>query len=564
MREKIGQFLKVINPIRAIRRGIFAFLNWRRGFQKVDYVLLTLPAQMTPLTESRGFVMERVLGKPPLSLTELNRIFERIGDDPRPKGVILNLRGLQLSLANLQTLRGSVLRLKAKGKRVICYAQQYDNATYFIASAGDEIILQPGGEVMTLGLRAQALFLKDALDTVGVEMDAVAISPFKNALDMFTRREMSPEGAAQLNWLLDSQYDILVNGIAEGRKWSADEVRGMIDSAPHLDDHALAAGYVDAVETEEMLHRRLDSKLIIPWSEADKKLFKKWRKSSGKYVALLRVGGTMMKGESGKPPVDLPIPFVGDERAGDVTIVQQVRGLMKNKAAAAVILYVDSPGGDANAAEAMTSAFNELAKDRPLIVYMNSVAASGGYYVATPARWIVAQPGTITGSIGVFSAKPITKGLFENLRVHRTELTRGANATYLSDGVPFSDAQRERMRQSITHIYQQFIGHVARGRKMSTEAVDAIGGGRVWTGAQAKENGLVDELGDLYVALNKARELANLSEDAPLVMVRGKRKNLPAQLAEQTNPAAMLPYLQAGVTGLCSGQPLMLMPFEWK
>jgi protease-4 len=212
----------------------------------------------------------------------------------------------------------------------------------------------------------------------------------------------------------------------------------------------------------------------------------------------------------------------------------------------------------------MTSALLELAKDRPLVVYMNSVAASGGYYIATPAHWIVAQPGTITGSIGVFSAKPVTTGLFDRLRVHRTELARGANASYLSDGTPFTDDQRERMRQTVTHIYEQFVAHVSHSRSMSAEAVDAVGGGRVWTGMQAKDNGLVDELGDLYAALTKARALANLTEGDPLVLVRGKRRPLPAQFAEQSNPAAILDYLQMGVTGLCSGQPLMLMPFLWK
>lgn len=564
MPETISRVLGAINPLRLIRRGFFAFTNWRRGFRKLDYILFTLPQQMPPLAENRGLLRERLLGKPPLSLTELNRVFERIGSDPRPKGVILNLRGLNLSLANLQTLRSSILRLRAQSKRVICFAHNYDNATYFIASAADEIVLQPGGEVATLGLRAQALFLKDALDTLGVQMDAVAISPFKNALDMFTRRDMSAEGAAQLNWLLDSQYDILVNNMAEGRKRTPDTIRAMIDTAPHLDQVALAAGYITAVETEEDLHRRLQSQHIIPWSEADKKLFKKWRGSTDKYVALLHVSGTMMPGESIKPPLDIPVPFVGDERAGDLTVVGQVRNLMKNKSAAAVILYIDSPGGDAHAAEAMTSALLELAKDRPLVVYMNSVAASGGYYIATPAHWIVAQPGTITGSIGVFSAKPVTNGLFERLQVQRTELTRGANATYLSDSLPFTDTQRERMRQTITHIYDQFIGHVSRSRSMSIEAVDAVSGGRVWTGEQAKDNGLVDELGDLYAALVKARALAHLSEDAPLLLVRGKRKPLPAQLAEQSNPAAILDYLHLGVTSLCSGQPLMLMPFVWK
>jgi protease-4 len=564
MLKKVGRLLALINPFRAVRRGIFRLMNWRRSFAKIDYILLTLPAQMPPLSENRGWIQQRILGKPPLSLTDLERVFRRIGDDPRPKGVVLNLRGLQLSLANLQTLQNCMLRLQKKGKRIICYAQYYDNATYFIASAADEIILQPMGEVATLGLRAEATFMKDALDAVGVRLESIAISPYKGFYDSLTRSTISPEGEAQLNWLLDSQYQILVDGIAQGRKQSPEVVRAMIDSAPHLDEEALKAGYVDAVLTEEDLHRRLDSKYLLPWSEADKKLFKQWPKPFEKYVALLRVGGTMLPGESARPPVDLPIPFIGGERAGDLTVVQQTRALMKNKAAAAVILYIDSGGGAVITAEAMTAALVELAKDRPVVVYMNSVAASGGYYIATPAHWIVAQPGTITGSIGVISAKAITSGLFDKLRVNRLEFTRGANATYSSDAVPFTDEQRIRAFQTIQHTYRQFIGKVARGRKLSEEAVDAIGGGRVWTGAQAKDNGLVDELGDLYTALAKARQLAHLSDDAPLVMLRGKGKSLPAQFSDQAKPAAVLDYLQTGVNGLYNGSPLMLMPFTWE
>lgn len=563
MLKKIGRLLSLVNPIRLIRRAVFSLLNWRRGFAKIDYILITLPVQMPALSENRSWLQQRVLGKPPLSLTDLERIFRRIGDDPRPKGVILNIRGLQLSFANLQNLQNCIVRLREKGKRVICYAQSYDNATYFIASAAAEIVLQPMGEVATMGLRSEATFMKDALDAVGVRLESIAISPYKGFYDSLTRNTISPEGEEQLNWLLDSQYDILVNGIAQGRKLSPDAVRAMIDTAPHLDTEAMDAGYVDSVLTEEELHHRLDSKHILSWTEADKKLYKRWRKPFDKYVALLRVAGTMLPGESGSPPVNLPIPFIGGERAGDLTVVQQVRSLMKNKSAAAVVLFIDSGGGAVITAEAMTSALLELAKDRPVVAYMNSVAASGGYYIATPAHWIVAQPGTITGSIGVISAKAVTSGLFDKLHVNRLEFTRGANATYTSDAVPFTDEQRIRAFHTIQHMYRQFIGKVARSRKLSEEAVDAIGGGRVWTGAQAKENGLVDELGDLYVALSKARQLANLPEDAPLVMLRGKQKPLPAQLADQAKPAAVLEYLHTNMTGLYNGSPLMLMPFTW-
>src|SRR4029079_14084536 len=249
---------------------------------------------------------------------------------------------------------------------------------------------------------------------------------------------------------------MIVSATAEGRKVSVEAVRTMIDTAPHLDSESLAAHYVDAVETEEVLHRRLASEHIINWQAANKKLFKKWTKSNDKYVALINVSGMMVPGSSAKPPIDIPISFIGGERAGDITVVQQVRQVMKAEQAAAVILYINSGGGAVIAGEAMHSALTELAKSRPLVTYMDGVAASGGYYIATPSQWIVAQPGTITGSSGVISAKAVTNGLYEKLHAHRTEITRGANAGMLSDLAPFSDIQRARMRQTIEHIYKHF------------------------------------------------------------------------------------------------------------
>lgn len=562
--KPISKLLNWLNPLRWLGRARLFIRNWIRRRAQIDYITLILPQQMPTLPEPRDRIRRRIFGAPPLSLTELDKIFERIGDDPRPKGVVLHLRGLVMSLSQLQTLRNSLQRLRDRGKRVICYAQSYSNATYFIASAADEIVMQPGGEVETLGLRAEATFLKDALDSVGVKLDSVAISPYKGAFDSLTRSDISPEGKAQLDWLMDSQFEILVQGMAEGRSVTPEAVRSMIDGAPHLDEAALDAKFVDAVETEENLHRRLNSKHILTWDRADKKLLIKPPKPAEKYVALLKVSGLMMPGESGKPPVDLPIPFIGGERAGDLTVVQQVRQLMQNKQAAAVILYIDSGGGASSAAEAMTAALTELAKDRPVLAYMDSIAASGGYHIATPAQWIVAQPGTITGSIGVISAKSVTGGLFERLRINRMEFVRGANADYHSDHASYTDEQRARALQSIQHVYRQFVNHVSRSRNMSYEAVDAIAGGRVWTGAQARANGLVDELGDLKTALKKARELASLPEDAPLVMLHGRAKPLPAQLAEHSNPAAALKYLRENLQAITDGSTQVLTPVEWR
>ena len=564
IKKQIRKVLAQLNPIRAIAYGVFNLRNRLRKRSKIDYVIINLPHEMPTLPEPRHWALKRAIGPAPMSLTELERIFERIGDDPRPKGVILNIRGFALPLANLQTLRNSMIRLRGKGKRIICYAQSYSNAVYFVASAADEIVLQPTGEVETVGLRSEATFLKDALDMVGVKLDTIAISPFKGAFAQLTRSEMSPEGKAQLDWLLDSQFEMIVSAIAEGRKVSVESVKTMIDTAPHLDSEALAAHYVDAVETEEALHRRLASEHIINWQAANKKLLKKWTKSSDKYVALINVTGMMVPGSSAKPPIDIPIPFIGGERTGDITVVQQVRQVMKDEQAAAVILYINSGGGAVIAGEAMHSALTELAKSRPLVTYMDGVAASGGYYIATPSQWIVAQPGTITGSIGVISAKAVTNGLYEKLHAHRTEITRGANAGMLSDLAPFTDTQRARMRQTIEHIYKHFVELVSTSRKMSYESVDAIAAGRVWTGVQAKANGLVDELGDLKTALAKARSLAKLSDDAPLVLVEGKGKPLPPQLAEKANPAASLIYMHENLTAIANGNPQLLLDVSLK
>jgi protease-4 len=556
------RLLSRLNPLRALRYGLFRLGNWRRGRVKAfDYVLLVLPVTLPALPEQRPWLQRRILGEPPLSLADLDRIFRQIGADPRPKGVILHLRGLAMPLADLQTLRASIQRLRQQGKRVIAFAQMYDNATYYVASACNEIILQPGGMLTTLGLVAQPVFLRNALAAVGVELDSVAITPFKGAYDSLTRETISPEGQQQLDWLLDSRYQMLLTDIAAGRGLTPDAVRIMIDTAPHLDAAALAQGYVDALLHEEGLAAHLQAEHLLTWSEAQKILRREWQPAASQYVAVLPLSGLMLPGESASPPVDLPLPFLSEERLGDLTVVRQVRHLMRNKAAAAVVLWIDSGGGAAIAADAMTAALRELAQDRPLVAYMNNVAASGGYYVATPAQWIVAQPGTITGSIGVILGKPVTRGLFDRLQINRMQFTRGANAALFSDYAPFTEAQRAQMRASIEHNYRQFVQLVAASRRLPLEAVDAVGGGRVWTGQQALAHGLVDELGDLKAAVAKARALAGLPEHAPAVLVQGKVPPLVPQVARKADPAAALRHM-ADTLSQIRGAALWLLPVK--
>lgn len=530
----------------------------------LDYVQITLTGDISALPEQRPLVLRLVQGEPPLSLIDLERTFRRIGDDPRTKGIVLALRGAVMTLADLQTLRGTIQRFRETGKRVIVHAQYFDLASYYLATAADEILLQPGGELMTTGLRADVTFLRDALEAVGVQLDVVAITPYKGALDQLSRAEFSPEGREQLEWLLDSQYAMLIEGIAEGRGISQDDARTLIDTAPHLDNVALAQGYVDALANEEDLPKHLGSEHIIPWSEANKKLLQKPRPFHEKHVTILPISGMMITGESASPPggIPIPTPFAGEEIAGDRTIVRQVRNIMEDENCAAVVLFIDSGGGMATAAEAMTAALDELAKTRPVIAYMHSVAASGGYYVATPAQHIIAQPGTITGSIGVITAKAVTDSLRDKLKINTVTLMRGANADIFSDRHTFTEGQRAQVRASVEALYQRFIERVSKSRKMSVEEVDAVGGGRVWTGAQARDNNLVDELGDLRAALKKARELAELPDDAPAMLFMGKAKPLPPQLAESINPAAALTSMAKRARVVFNGRALMLLPWR--
>jgi protease IV len=557
--KRLQSFPDSLKLFGLLKRGVFELRNQLRMREKIDYVVFTLSGEIPSLPIQRGFVQEQILGDAPVSVLDFERNFKRIGEDPRTKGVILILRGFSLSLADLQTLRDAIFRLRGYGKRVVCYAQEYDLKAYYLASAADDIILQPTGELMTLGLAQQAVFLKDTLAQIGIGFDAVAISPYKGAFDQLTRNEISPEGREQLEWLLDSRYEMIVNGIAEGRKTTPEAVRAMIDASPHLDISALAEGYVDAVLNEEGLPKYLQAEHLVPWEKAKRILLHHWRRPHDKHVALLKVSGTMLPGESRKTPVPLPIPLFGNEQAGDATVVQQIRQLMQDDKIAAVVLYVDSPGGAVSAAEAMTAALEQLAKTRPVVVYMNGVAASGGYYISTVARWIVAQPGTITGSIGVINGKLLTSDLLEKLRVKRYDFYRGANVDLMSDLKPFTDEQRAIMRRIIERIYDVFTARVAAARGMTQEEVDRVGGGRVWTGVQAKELGLVDELGGLQAAVRKARELADLPKDAPLVIFRSKDKTpLTPQLMKDLNPAA---YVFNTAKKVMNGTGQMLMPF---
>lgn len=558
-----------VNPFRLLRAAIRRARNrWRRRHHGLEYILIRLPSTLPPLPEYRSWLEERLFGPPPLSLYELEEMFERIAADPRTRGMVLDIETLELPLADLQSLRRMIERFRATGKRVVVFAAGLMTGEYYAGSAADEIILQPTAELAVTGLSATAFFLKDALAMAGVELDVIAISPFKDAFDQFARADISPEGRAQIEWLLDSRFEQVVKGIAESRHMTPEAVREMIDGAPYTDDAALAAGYVDALLMEDDLPSHLAVSRLTEWDEAERRLLiPAPRRPHNRYIAVVRIEGTISSGESERNPADLPIPIpvrvplLSDPTAGSATIQEYARQILRDDQVAAVVLYIDSPGGSVVASEAMGAALERVAKTRPVVAYMNAVAASGGYWVALPAQYIVAQPGTITGSIGVISAKPVASGLRDVLRINPVTITRGANANLYDITAPFTDAQRAQMHAAVRHAYDRFIEGVGRARNMTPAEVDAVGGGRVWTGEQGLTCGLVDELGDFRAALAKARALANLPDHAEHFFIEPSKHPLAPAILEQANPTAAFSRFVRRTQALANGRAQAVLPF---
>jgi protease-4 len=551
----------------------FRYLWWlassvRRSVGKPpEYVIFLLESDLPALPDPPRPFWQRFTSRPRLSVRELGERFDAIANDPRIKGVVLHLRPVGMPMATLQDLRELVGKLRQSGRRVVAWAPFYTTGTYYLACACDEILLMPTGTVQPLGFSRTGMFLRDGLARFGIEADFVQISPYKSAADTLTKSSMSPELREQVTWLLDSQHKELINAIGKGRVLDEKGAQALVDGSPYADDTALEMRAVDAVMPEEKLPERLgpssgDTVRIGTWEQARKKI----RVSAptlarGKYVAVLRIEGTIVDGRSGKLPIRPPIevPLVGDDRAGDLSVVQAARQVAADKRAAAVVVYVNSRGGSATASEAMRQALDVVAARKPLVVAMGPVAGSGGYWVSTPGRWIVARPGALTGSIGVLSGKIVTGGMFSKLMFNRETISFGQHATIEGDERPYTDEERQIVKSQIDRIYSLFLEVVARARKMTPDEVHPIAAGRVWTGRQAFERKLVDELGGLDAAIRKARSFAGLGDRAPVREARAPKRMIPPQAI--VGAAGYLGYLLEGVTLLTRTPALAVMEY---
>lgn len=487
----------------------------------------------------------------PVSMVSLYRAFRAARSDDRVRGVAVYIQDTGFGLAKAQELRRQLEAMRAAGKFARCYletAGEGRNGTlaYYLATACESIALAPAGELNLLGLRADSTFLRGALDKLKVEPAFRHVGDYKSASEMYTETQHSPAAREAIAAVLDSYYGQIVEAVAAARKLAPDAVRAHIDAAPHDPARAKELGFVDALAYPDEFRAEIEEK-----GGGDPELvaiedYSARQPLRGRKIAVVSAVGTILRGGGGVQP------WTEEAFLGSSDLAPLLRDLGEDDGVAAVVLRIDSPGGSALASDLILRDVEQLARQKPVVVSMSDVAASGGYYIAAKATKIVAEPGTLTGSIGVVAGKLATRRFQQELLgITHDEILRGRNAGLYSTLDGFSPEQDAIFMTQMRRVYDTFVDHVANGRGMAPAEVEKIAAGRVWTGADAERLGLVDELGGLDRALALAQEAAGMpAGESPALVFYPREPGLWTVLLERRRPAlpAELRPLLAAVT----------------
>ncbi len=422
-------------------------------------------------------------------------------------GIMLILGDLDFGWAKVEELRTAILDLRASGIKVIAYISSGDTKSYALASAADSIYMPPAGMLALTGLRQSRVYLKEGLARLGVEADFIAVGDYKSAPEIFTRTEPSQASESSDRERISQQFDALVEDLAIARNKSSSEVREIISKAPFSATSAQAAGLIDGVIAYDELDgiaRNLIGQGVrfVPIQDLDIPGDNRWGRLPT--VAVLYAVGDIVDGESELNPIS------GEYSTGAVTFVNDVRRLASDSKVEAVVLRIDSPGGSVSASDAMWRELKLLAEHKPLIVSLSDVAASGGYYIAAPAKEIWTSNATVTGSIGIFAGKFNIGGLLQKLSLHPFAIEMGENAGFNSPARKWSDSERSILKGILEEGYELFLNRVAAGRPLDVDGVRPLAGGRVWSGRDALKNKLADHKGGFLDAIDRAATLAGL------------------------------------------------------
>jgi protease IV len=480
---------------------------------------------------------EMPFGKPPLTYRGLLEILKKAGSDPAIQGVLIVPGDVELGAAKLQGIREALQKLRQAGKKIYVYAESLDTPEALMASLADRIAMPESGVVSLPGVGAEVLYLKGLFGLLGIDWFVVQEKEYKTAFESFVRDGMSKEQREVLGGIIDQRYDMIVDAISSGRRIPADKVRQAIDEAILVPERARELGLIDGVEYRDQFDEALKNELggelafhhdygresreidvsnpFALFAQVLKMLSASERKSSDPTpkLAIVYAEGAITSGKSQSSP------FGGGGIVGSETLVKAIDEAAADASIKAIVLRIDSPGGSGLASDMIWRALMRAREKKPVVASMSDVAASGGYYIAMAAHVIVAEPTTITGSIGVIAARPSLDRLLGFWGVKAERIARGRNAGLNDLLNEPSDSEKETLTAFVAGFYEKFVDKVAKSRGMDRGHVEKSAHGRVWTGAQAKERGLVDELGGLERAMEIARKRAGLPDGADLRVV---------------------------------------------
>ncbi|OPZ15656.1 MAG: Protease 4 [Bacteroidetes bacterium ADurb.BinA261] len=446
-----------------------------------------------------------------MGLDEITSAIRKARNDDKIKGIYIDSRIFSASPATLSEIRQELLRFKESGKFIVAYADNYTQAGYYLASVADKVAINPQGSLDIHGLASIPMFFKEALQKMGIEVQVFKVGTYKSAVEPFTSTEMSPANREQVTSYLNDLWSFMAKDMTESRKLKISDLDSIANQMPALKDadYLLQTKLVDTLlyETEMKNYVRslldLDVDAKIPAATVDEMNNAKpavAQKKSDNHIALLYAFGDIVSGS-------------GSTNIQDKFMVSEIEKLRKDDKIKAVVFRVNSGGGSAYASEQIWKAITDLKKEKPVVVSMGDMAASGGYYISCNASKIIAQPTTITGSIGIFGMFPNFKGTSEKLGLDFDAVKTHRFSDFGNVTRPMDDSEKSMLQAYIDRGYDTFLTRCAEGRNIPKDTLEKYAEGRVWTGNQALKIGLVDKLGNILTAIETAAELAELGED---------------------------------------------------
>ena len=448
-------------------------------------------------------------GEDPMGLDQILKDLDKAENDENIRGILLNLRGVSARMATLTEIRDALLDFKESGKFIYAYADSYTQKSYYLASVADSIFMTPQGGFLFLGMSAEVMFYKKALEKIGIEMQVIRHGSYKGAVEPFLRQDLSDENREQIESYMGAIWDKYMADISEARNIPVDKLHAFVDELAAIDNDQLKeTGLIDGlIYYDEMLSLMKEKMGVDEGDDLEAITLKKYKdvqaKEKKEYsrdkIAVIYAMGTVMDGEAGEGSI------------GSARIARAIRKARRDESVKAIVFRINSGGGSALASDVIHQEVKLAAAVKPVVASMGDVAASGGYYIAAPADTILASPNTITGSIGVFGLFPNIQGLLNDKLGITTDVVKtNEHSDVMSISNPLDPSERAYIQKMVDDTYTTFVNVVAEGRGKSYEEIDAIGGGRVWAGANALDLGLIDMFGGLERSIEVAAEMAGL------------------------------------------------------